>query len=156
MTVNGTSYPIQATYNDNGQVTSQTYPTGEVVTPGYSSTGWLLSLSTQIGSTVPRWPRTWPILAWREQPEITTMNLGNGEYTYSASYDTGMRLTAASLSVASSGTQLYQTQPVYDAASNVVSVQTSIAGATDTQQFCYDSLNRLTWAGASGTPPCAS
>ncbi|HEU5378291.1 MAG TPA: RHS repeat-associated core domain-containing protein [Ktedonobacteraceae bacterium] len=35
-------------------------------------------------------------------------------------------------------------------------MQTSISGATDTQQFCYDSLNRMTWAGASGTPPCAS
>ncbi|HEU5375219.1 MAG TPA: hypothetical protein VFV38_07260, partial [Ktedonobacteraceae bacterium] len=35
-------------------------------------------------------------------------------------------------------------------------MQTSISGATDTQQFCSDSLNRLTWAGATGTPPCAS
>ncbi len=86
--------------------------------------------------------------------KITAMDFGNGDI-YNASYDTGIRLTSASLTQASSNTLLYQTQPAYDAANNVVSVTISISGATDTQQFCYDSLNRLTWAGTSGTPPCS-
>jgi hypothetical protein len=83
---------------------------------------------------------------------ITSMNLGGSVYSYAASYDTGMRLTSAQL--ANSGSTRYQTQPAYDAANNVVSVQTSISGQTDTQQFCYDDLNRLIWSGTNGTPPC--
>lgn len=62
-----------------------------------------------------------------------------------------MRLTSASLMQASTNTHLFQTQPAYDAANNAMSVASSIAGATDTQQFCYDHLNRLTWAGTDGT-----
>ena len=81
------------------------------------------------------------------------MSVGNGIYTYNASYDTGLRLTSASLS--NGEAQLYQTQPTYDAVSNVVGVQTSINSQTDTQQFCYDDLNRLTWSGTNGTPPCS-
>jgi len=45
-------------------------------------------------------------------------------------------------------------QPSYDAASNVIGVATTLATGTDHQAFCYDALNRLTWAGATGTPPC--
>jgi RHS repeat-associated protein len=156
VTVNGKSYPVQISYNDNGQITSQTYPTGEVVTPSYSSTGWLSSLATQSGSTTTTLASnlTYSGLAGAAV-HITSMDLGSGD-TYTASYDTGMRLTSASLTQANNNTLIYSTQPAYDAVNNVVSVQTNIAGQTDTQQFCYDSLNRLTWAGATGTPPCAS
>jgi RHS repeat-associated protein len=156
LTVNGTSYPVQATYNDNGQATSQTYPTGEVVTPSYDANGWLTGLSTQLGSTTTTLASNVAHAGLAGAAgNITTMDYGNGDI-YTASYDSGMRLTSASLTRASDNTVLYQTQPAYDAVNNVVNVQTSISGATDTQQFCYDSLNRLTWAGSTGTPPCAS
>ncbi|HEU5383534.1 MAG TPA: RHS repeat-associated core domain-containing protein [Ktedonobacteraceae bacterium] len=155
VTVNGASYPIQATYNDNGQPLTQTYPTGEVVTAGYDSSGWLMGVNTQSGSTETTIASnlTYSGLAGAAG-QITTMDLGSGDI-YNASYATGLRLTSASLTKASDNTLLYQTQPTYDAANNVVGVQTSIGGATDTQQFCYDSLNRLTWAGTSGIPPCS-
>jgi RHS repeat-associated protein len=127
-----------------------------VVTSNYDANGWLAGLSTQSGSTVTTLASN---LAYAglagAAGKITTMDLGSGDI-YNASYDTGIRLTSASLTQASTNTLLYQTQPAYDAANNVVSVATSISGATDTQQFCYDSLNRLTWAGSTGTPPCAS
>lgn len=29
-----------------------------------------------------------------------------------------------------------------------------LANGTDNQRFCYDDLNRLVWAGATGTPSC--
>ncbi|HEU5227241.1 MAG TPA: RHS repeat-associated core domain-containing protein [Ktedonobacteraceae bacterium] len=156
VTVNGTSYPVQSTYDDHGQVSSQTYPTGEVVTPGYSSTGWLASLTDQTGSTVTTIASnlTYSGLAGAAG-KITAMSFGNGA-NYAASYDTGTRLTAASLTQTSTNAVVYATQPAYDAASNVTGVQTSISSATDVQQFCYDNLDRLTWAGATGTPPCVS
>jgi RHS repeat-associated protein len=155
VTVNGTNYVVRAAYNDAGMLTSQTYPTGEVVTSSYDTNGWLMGLSTQTGSVITTLASN---LAYTglagAASRITSMDLGNGDI-YTASYDTGMRLTSSALTRASDGALLYQTQPTYDAANNVVGVQTSIAGATDTQQFCYDSLNRLTWSGTSGMPPCS-
>ncbi len=53
-TINGTGYTTQGTYNDAGQLLTQTYPTGETVTPGYSSTGWLTGLATSAEER-PRW-----------------------------------------------------------------------------------------------------
>jgi len=37
---------------------------------------------------------------------------------------------------------------------NVATGATTLAAGTDSQQFCYDEQNRLTWAGSTGTPPC--
>ena len=48
-----------------------------------------------------------------------------------------------------------EVQPSYDAAGNVSSVTTTLAavgttpGGSETQAFCYDDLDRLTWAGTS-------
>jgi RHS repeat-associated protein len=155
VTVNGTNYPVQATYNDDGQVISHTYPTGEVVTSGYSSTGWLSGLTTSLNSvnTTLANNLSYSGLAGAAG-HITAMSVGS-TYNYAASFDTGMRLTSASLTNSSTSALLYQTQPAYDAVNNVVSVQTSVSGQTDTQQFCYDDLYRLTWAGTNGTPPCS-
>ncbi len=157
VTINGTNYTIQASYNDAGQVISQTYPTGEVVSPGYTPTGWLNGLSTSQNSITTQLVSNLTYMGLSGAAgQITTMSEDNGTYSYAASFDTGMRLTGASLTLASNSSLLYQTQPTYDAVSNVVGVQTSISGQTDTQQFCYDDLDRLTWAGTNGTPPCAS
>ncbi len=154
-TINGTGYSTQGTYNDAGQVLTQTYPTGETVTPGYNSTGWLTGLTTSAGGTTTLASNLSYSDPSSAAGKISSMSLGNGIYTYTASYDTGMRLTSAGLSNSSSGDQLYQTQPTYDAVNTVVGVQTSIGSQTDTQQFCYDDLSRLTWSDTSGTPPCS-
>jgi RHS repeat-associated protein len=154
VTVNGTNYPVQVAYNDNGEMVSQTYPTGEVVSANRDANGWLTGLSTTLGTTTTIASNLAYTGLAGAAGKITTMDFGSGDI-YNASYDTGLRLTSASLTRASDNALLYQTQPAYDAADNVVNVQTSISGATDTQQFCYDSLNRLTWAGSTGTPPCA-
>ena len=147
--------PLRGSYNDAGQLLSQTYPTGETVTPGYSATGWLTGLATSAGGTTTLASSLTYTGLSGAAGKISSMSLGNGMYSYNASYDTGMRLTSAGLTNSSSGTQLYQTQPTYDAVNNVVGVQTSVGGQTDTQQFCYDDLNRLTWSGTNGTPPCS-
>ncbi len=51
LTVGGTNYPMQASYNDAGQVLTQTYPTGDVLTASYTAQGWLAGLLLQQGST---------------------------------------------------------------------------------------------------------
>lgn len=129
VTVNGANYPVQATYNDDGQLISQTYPTGEVVTSGYSSTGWLSGLTTSLNgvNTTLANNLSYSGLAGAAG-HITAMSVGNSKYSYAASFDTGMRLTSASLTNTSTSALLYQTQPAYDAVNNVVSVQTSVSG----------------------------
>jgi RHS repeat-associated protein len=158
VTVNGASYTVQASYNDAGLLTSQTYPDGEVVTPGYDTNGWLIGLTTTQNTTT-------TVLASAIQYQgnagaagkATAMLLGNSRYSFTRSFDAGLRVTSLVYKNQSSGAVLYQEQPQYDAANNVVAATTTLpTGDTDVQAFCYDALNRLTWAGASGTPPCGS
>ncbi len=84
----------------------------------------------------------------------TAANVGNGTYSYSASYDNDLRLATVSLSVVSTGTTDYATSRSYDAAGNVTNVNSTLAAGTDNQAFCYDEQNRLVWADATGTPSC--
>ena len=72
----------------------------------------------------------------------------------SASYDDALQFTSLTLSNVSLGTTLFSTQRGYDPVGMVVSVNTTLANGTDNQIFCYDSLNRLVWAGSTGTPTC--
>jgi RHS repeat-associated protein len=156
VTVNGQSYTLRKSYDDAGHVLSETYPTGETVNVGYTQ-GWLAQVSTTSGSTTTN-------LASQIQytgsagaaSKITGMQLGNGVYTYSASYDATKRLTSEQIALTNGGTVLFSSQPGYDAVGNVTSVQTALAGATDNQQFCYNEQNQLIWAGSTGTPPCGS
>ena len=41
-----------------------------------------------------------------------------------------------------------------DGAGNVSTASTTMPAGTDNQAFCYDEQDRLTWSGATGTPPC--
>jgi hypothetical protein len=42
----------------------------------------------------------------------------------------------------------------FDAVGNVSTESVTLPAGTDNQAFCYDEQDRLTWAGAIGTPPC--
>ena len=159
LTIGGASYPVQSTYTEAGQLATQTYPTGEVVTYGYgalstAATGWLTSLSTQQGST------TTPLLGGVDyrgpggaEQRITnaTLGSGSGAYTYSATFDALARATDIKLSAAQT---LFEQSRTFDVAGNVSTASTTLPTGTDNQAFCYDEQNRLTWAGAGGTPPC--
>ena len=157
VTIGQVNYTTQTTYNDAGQVLSQTYPDGELVTTSYTPEGWLLGLTTQQGGTT----TTLLSNASYSGPagaagKLTGANLGGGTYTYTASVDLVGRPTDFKYTLASNGTTLFESQPGYDAAGNVSSVKTTLPQGTDQQQFCYDEQNRLTWAGAAGASPCGT
>ncbi|HLY32309.1 MAG TPA: RHS repeat-associated core domain-containing protein [Ktedonobacterales bacterium] len=155
-TVAGTGYTFGLTYNDAGQPSSLTYSDNEVLSYGYNNYGWLTSLITtpsggsatnlltNISYAGPGGPAGHP----------TGASVGNGAYTYSASYDTDERLSSESLTNTSTGVTVYSSSRGYDPVGNVTSVTTTLATGTDTQAFCYDEFNRLTWAGSTGTPSC--
>ena len=156
LTVDGTGYTTGATYNDAGQPLTQTYPNNDVVTTSDTGQGWLGSVSLQQyhGATTTLFGAiTYSgFLGATGTPSGGQLN--GGTYTYSATADALLRPTDTKYTLTTGGTTLYDVQPSYDAASNVIGVNTTLTTGTDHQAFCYDALNRLTWAGATGTPPC--
>jgi RHS repeat-associated protein len=160
LTIGGTSYPLQNTYTEAAQLATQTYPTGEVVTYGYgalstAATGWLTSLSTQQGSTTTQLLRGVDYAGpggAEQRVTNATLGSGSGAYTYAATFDALARATDLKLSTAQT---LFEQTRTFDGSGNVTTANTTLPNGTDNQAFCYDEQNRLTWAGAAGTPPCS-
>ncbi len=155
LTVGSASYTPRTSYDDAGNALTQHYPDGETVTSTYSPEAWLTAVQTQQGSTttslVSGIGYTGPGGA---TGEMTSASLGGGTFAYSASFDDMLRNT--DVSIANSYNQvLFDEARSFDGSGNVTTENTTLRpGGLDTQVFCYDEQNRLTWAGSEGTPPC--
>jgi RHS repeat-associated protein len=154
LTVGGTAYPTGATYDDAGNVLTQRYPDGEVVSTTHTPQGWLSAVSTQQGST------TTTLLSGAAYTgpggalgDVTGASLDGGVYQSGASYDLLGRATDVRVA-GSSGAVIFDQARTFDGVGNVTTVSTTLPGGTDNQAFCYDEQNRLTWAGSAGTAPC--
>ena len=146
-------------YNDGSQPTGLTYSDHEVLSYGYDGgSGWLSSLTATPagGSATTLLSSIGYSGAGGAAGHPTSASVANGTYSYSASYDSDLRLSSLSLANASSGTMLFASQRGYDAVGNVTAVGTTLAAGTDNQVFCYDDQHRLTWAGSAGTPNCGT
>jgi RHS repeat-associated protein len=153
MTINSTTYPFTMGYNDAGQQTSLTYPDGDTLTTSYSAQDWLAGATEKLGSTTTTLLNSIGYSGEAGAAHLMTSgSVGNSTYTWALSYDTLNRLDETK--VTASSTTLFDQTRSFDAVGNVWNTLTTLPAGTDTQAFCYDDLNRLTWAGASGTPPC--
>ncbi|HEV2299669.1 MAG TPA: RHS repeat-associated core domain-containing protein [Candidatus Acidoferrales bacterium] len=143
--ISGNNYTVGYQYNEEGDITSLTYPSGRVVQHGYDSIGRLASIAS--GTTT--------YLSGTEynadfQP--TTFGLGNGvvaNFSYSADRE---QLTATNY--VKSGTTLFgQSYTIGTAGAN----DNEITGITDNvdsgrnMAYTYDALNRLTSAVSNGS-----
>jgi RHS repeat-associated protein len=154
MTVGGGSYPLGSSYDDAGNVLTQTYPDGETITKSYTAQGWLSGVTTSQGNTTLASNLAYTGVGGAFG-EITGASLGNGTYTYSATYDLLDRATDLKTTKTSGGTVMFDQSRTFDSAGNVTSIATTMPSATDNQSFCYDEQDRLTWASsATATPPC--
>jgi YD repeat-containing protein len=151
LTVGGASYPVQASYDDAGDVLTRTYPTGEMVSNSYTAQGWLSAVSTQQGTS------TTSLLSSASYAGtggafgvLTGANLGATTYTYGATYDLLARATDLKVTKSSGGAILFEQARTFDPAGNVASASTTLPAGTDNQSFGYDEQNRLTSASASG------
>ena len=147
------SYPVPTTFDDAGHTLTQAYPTSEVVTTGYTTQGWLSSLSTSQGST------TLLTNASYSGPGgatglLTGASLGGGTYQDSATYDPLVRAT--DLKWTNGSSTRFEQSRTFDAVGNVRTAASTLSAGNDNQAFGYDEQNRLTWAGSTGTPPCQS
>jgi RHS repeat-associated protein len=155
VTVDSANYSFSFSYNDAGQQTGITYADNELLSYTYNSADWLDSVTrTPSGGSAQNVVTGISYATYdRGGPAglPTGATLGDG-VNFGASHDADLRLT--SLNFTHSGTTLFSSARTYDAVSNVTSVSTTLPTGTDTQAFCYDEQNRLTWAGTAGTPSC--
>ncbi|HEY7348348.1 MAG TPA: hypothetical protein VH599_08535 [Ktedonobacterales bacterium] len=155
LTVGGTSYPTQASYDDAGDMLSLTYPNGDVVTTGYTAQGWLAGVTLQQDSVQTSLLSNLSYTGTSGAAgRFSSASLNGGTYTQTHTHDLLLRLTDTKVTRSSDQTTLFEQAPSYDSASNVIGLTTTLAQGTDVQQFCYHDQNRLTWAGSVGTPPC--
>jgi RHS repeat-associated core domain len=157
MTIGGTTYPFTTTYNDAQQPTTVTYPDGDVVTTSYTSQDWLSGVSESLNST------TNTLLSAVNYQNAAGANqmpssalVGNGVYQWNLNYDSLSNPTEQKVQKVSGGATLFDQTRTYDAVGNVSTVNTTLPTGTDNQRYCYDEMNRMTWAGSTGTAPCGT
>ncbi len=172
-TLAGTTYlPVLYAYNDAGVVSKLTYPTQEYEQYNYSAQERLISITRYARGTT---NYLIPLITYNGAAGAAGMpdsyvvgGSGACSSTNSSiicvglSYDADLRLTHETFTYPTSSTPItyYDMARTYDGIGNVTSVSStmppygSTSGGQDNQQFCYDDLNRLTWAGNEGTNPC--
>ena len=151
-----TNQQVGMTYTNGGQVASLTYPDGEVVNSTYDDNGLFRGLSESGGSIV-------SAVQYTVSGQMASMALGGLTYQgtpttmikYALSYDGIKRPLTTTTSIA--GTTIFNQTRTYDNVGNVLQLNTTLptttgGSQTDFQSFCYDELDRLVWAGNTGTP----
>ncbi|HET9849978.1 MAG TPA: RHS repeat-associated core domain-containing protein, partial [Candidatus Dormibacteraeota bacterium] len=153
-------YSVGTNYDDAGNILTQTYPTGEVVTNSYNSADWLTGVSTSQGTTTLLSNATYSSSQGSEYGGpaglMTSANLDNGAFVATWSHDALLRASGSYLScISRCGSPAFSDSRTFDAAGNVTSARTQFGGilTADVQGFCYDEQDRLIWAGTSGSPP---
>jgi RHS repeat-associated protein len=151
-------------YNDAGQITGLVYPDGEAVTSQYDNNGYFRS--AYFGTATNTDPVTFLVgqTSYTNQGQLSSLALGgsaaktgtpsavvNTAFTYD-----GIQRPLSSSASTSAGT-IWSQARTYDNVGNVLSVNTTLPTTTggsqsEMQSFCYDALNRLVWAGDTGTP----
>ena len=151
-----TTQTVLQSYNDVGEPTTLTYPDGEIVTSSYDNNGYFRGMTTANGAIVSD-------VRYTNAGQLAGMTIGGVAYqgtvttpvTMSMGYDGIGRPNSTGVSV--NGTTLFNQTQTYDNVGNVLELSTTLPSGsggslTDNQSFCYDALDRLTWAGNSGTP----
>ncbi|HZO72142.1 MAG TPA: RHS repeat-associated core domain-containing protein [Ktedonobacteraceae bacterium] len=80
----------------------------------------------------------------------------NGNYQWNLNYDALFNPIEQQVQKVSGSVTLFDQTRSYDAVGYVNTVNTTLPAGTDHQMFCYDEMNRLTWAGSTGTAPCGT
>lgn len=152
----GQSYLMSYGYDLAGHMTSQTYPTGRVVTQSLDSAGWLASISgQQPGGT----PKTYAnSFSYTSHGAIERLRLGNGRWEHT-SFNSRLQPTEIGLGASGADSSLLKLGYAYGTTQNngnvlsqIITVPTSgtVTGFTATQTYTYDQLNRLQVAQEQG------
>jgi len=140
-TVNGIQYVLGYSYDTAGRLSGLTYPSGRTITYTFDALGRISGLSTtpsggSAQSVVSN-------VAYHPFGGVTGYTLGNGQ-VYSRSVDLDGRIATYTLGAQSFGIG-------YDAASRIEFISET-ANPPNTNNYTYDSLDRLTQAVTPSTP----
>lgn len=155
---------VNMTYNDGGEVTTLLYPDSETLTVNYDTNGRVRSI--YFGTTSTPDPVSFLIgqVIYANDGQQAGLAMGGSGsktsippavLTAATTYDSIQRPLSNSVVV---GNQtLWSQTRSYDNVGNVLGLSTTVptqsgSSATENEAFCYDALNRLAWAGNSGTP----
>jgi RHS repeat-associated protein len=165
LTFAGNSYTLSSSYDDSDQTTSQIYPgigtiQAQNVNYSYTAQDWLtgITVGTLPGTAVMSSAAYTGVGGAAQQ--MTSASLAGGNISYSASFDYLLRATDLHYN-GSGGAVKFDQQRSFDGAGNVTTAQTVMPGSPqnflETQLFCYDEQDRLTWASNNaGSPPCGN
>ena len=165
-----TTQTVNMSYNDGGEITQLVYPgsggTSQTLTSQYNANGRFQSAYFGTSSTPDPVSFLVASTAYTGAGLLKTLNLGGSGpknsggsvtpvFQLNMSYDNIQR--PLSTSASENGTTIWNQTRTYDNVGNVLQLSTTIptsGGGTqvDNQSFCYDALNRLVWAGDTGTP----
>jgi len=137
-----TSYSVTTSYDSAGRVDTLTYPTGFAVKNIYNSYGYLSKVqrTNDLDTTI-----YWQANSLNAAGQVTGELLGNG-LTSSYTYDTLFRETGTTASNA--GGAVHNLSFTFDAIGNVIQRQDFVQAITE--NFAYDTLNRLISASGAG------
>jgi RHS repeat-associated protein len=136
-------------YNLAGALTSQTYPSGRVVTNTFDADGQLANVSSKSNPTAT--PRTYAnSFIYNAAGAIQSMRLGNGRFE-STVFNSRLQPTQIALGTSASNTSLLKLDYDYGSTDNNGNVKSQIITVPNMtypliQTYSYDSLNRLTSA----------
>ena len=160
-TTDGVAYPMSYGYNLAGAMTSQTYPSGRVITTEYDIAGRLAGVKKEAdglfyagGAATDSTSR----IQYTAHGEMSVMKLGNGLWEH-ANYNSRLQPIQIGLGSASTNSSMLQLDYSYGTTTNNGNLQSQIitvptigsgTGFTATQTYTYDSLNRLATAQENG------
>ncbi|MBA3632389.1 MAG: RHS repeat-associated core domain-containing protein [Acidobacteria bacterium] len=148
-TTDGVAYnPMTYTYYLSGALKEQTYPSGRVVKNTLDADGDLSKVETQKSGG--NWQTRADLFTYTAAGAVSSMQLGNGRWE-STIYNSRLQPTQIALGTVQNGTDLLKLEYSYNspnnAADNNGNVQSQTItvpnGFTATQNYTYDSLNRI-------------
>ncbi len=161
-----TTQTMNLAYNDQGELTQLVYggSTPETVTSTYDANGYFQSAYFGTPSTPDPVNFLVGQASYTDWGGLSGLAIGGSGpknsaptplFSASYSYDGIQRLQSSSAS--ENGTTFWNQTRTYDNVGNILQLNTTIptlSGGTkvDNQSFCYDALDRLVWAGDTGTP----
>jgi RHS repeat-associated protein len=141
----GVTYSMpEYNYNLAGNLTSEKYPSGRVITTGYDNAGRLSSVTGQMGTTSTPYASDF---AYTSHGAVKDMKLGNNLYEH-ASFNNRLQPTELDLGTTQGGIDRLKLEYAYGTTNNNGNVQSqtiTVPGLTNplVQTYTYDDLNRL-------------
>ena len=147
----GRQYLFGYAYNLAGGMTSQTYPSGRIITTGYDMAGRISSATGQkAGEAGKAYASS---LAYASHGPVRSVRLGNGLWEHT-NFNNRLQPIQIGLGATSPSTSLLSLDYSYGATNNngnVLSQTITATGFSKQQSYSYDALNRLQQADEIGS-----